>query len=65
MTNAEFEMILSDRSKRIATDLKWSDDEDHSPSVEFRAEVLSDGGWPLFVRGSFNSLARPSRLHSS
>jgi hypothetical protein len=27
-------------------------------SVEFRVEVLSDAGYPLFVRGSFNKLAR-------
>ncbi len=57
LTNTEFGAILSDTSKRIDGDIVWQDDEDHSPSVEFRAEVSSDSGWPLFVRGSYNPLA--------
>jgi hypothetical protein len=56
LTNAEFEAILNDTSKRIEGDIAWLEDEDHSPSVEFRAEILSDAGWPLFVRGSYNPL---------
>lgn len=56
LTNTEFESILSDASKRIDVDITWLEDEDHSPSVEFRVEVESDAGWPLFVRGSYNSL---------
>jgi hypothetical protein len=39
-------------------DVDWKEDEDHSPSVEFRIEVRSDSGWPLVVCGSFNELAR-------
>ncbi|NLX97568.1 MAG: hypothetical protein GXY83_15475 [Rhodopirellula sp.] len=57
LTNAEFEALLANPSKEIVGDLGWSEDEDHSPSVEFRAEVQSDAGWPLFVRGSYNQLA--------
>jgi hypothetical protein len=57
LSNTEFEAVLSDASKQIVGDLAWSEDEDHSPSVEFRAEVQSAGGWPLFVRGSYNALA--------
>jgi hypothetical protein len=56
LTNTEFAAILSDATKRIDVDIAWEEDEDHSPSVEFRAEVQSDAGWPLFVRGSFNPL---------
>lgn len=56
LTNTEFETILSDTSKRIDGDIVWQEDEDHSPCVEFRAEVQSDAGWPLFVRGSYNPL---------
>lgn len=56
LTNAEFEAILNDASKRIDGDIAWQEDEDHSPSFEFRAEVQSDAGWPLFVRGSYNPL---------
>lgn len=56
LTNTEFETILSDASKRIDGDISWQEDEDHSPCVEFRAEVQSEAGWPLFVRGSYNRL---------
>ena len=56
LTNTEFETILDDSSKQIEGNLGWQEDEDHSPSVEFRAEVTSDSGWPLFVRGSYNPL---------
>ena len=52
LTNSEFQLILNDGSKRIEGDLAWQEDEDHSPSAEFRAEVQSRTGWPLFVRGS-------------
>jgi hypothetical protein len=58
LTTAEFEALLNDRSKRIDGDLSWGEDEDHSPAVEFSAEVISEPGWPLFVRGSYNPLAR-------
>jgi len=56
LTNTEFEAILNDSSKRIQGDIVWQEDEDHSPSVEFRAEVESEVGWPLFIRGSYNPL---------
>jgi len=56
LTNNEFEAILEDASKRIDGDISWQEDEDHSPAVEFRAEIVSNAGWPLFVRGSFNPL---------
>lgn len=57
LTNAEFASILEDSSKRIEGNIPWCEDEDHSPVLEFRAEVLSGTGWPLFVRGSCNLLA--------
>lgn len=56
LSNAEFETILSDGTKQIDASIFWQEDEDHSPAVEFRAEVQSDAGWPLFVRGSYNPL---------
>ncbi len=56
LTNTEFDTILDDTSKQIDGDIDWQEDEDHSLSVEFRAEVQSDAGWPLFVRGSYNPL---------
>jgi len=57
ITQNEFEIILADDTKRIEGDLNWKQDEDHSPAVEFRAEVLSGVGYPLFVAGRFNALA--------
>ena len=56
LSNTEFETILSDTTKHIEAPISWQEDEDHSPAVEFRAEVQSDTGWPLFVRGSYNPL---------
>lgn len=57
MTNAEFEALLTDDTKRIVGDLFWVEDDDHSSSVEFRVEIASDPGWPIFVRGSYNAPA--------
>ncbi|MGA2076672.1 MAG: hypothetical protein ABSH52_24555 [Terriglobia bacterium] len=58
MTQGEFEAIIADSSKRIVGEISWCEDEDHSPSVEFRAEVSSEAGYPLFVRGSYNPEAQ-------
>jgi hypothetical protein len=58
LTDADFEAVLADEAKRIEGDIVWCEDEDHSPALEFRAEVQSRAGWPLFVRGSYNALAR-------
>jgi hypothetical protein len=57
LSNTEFAAILADTSKCIPIEISWCEDEDHSPSVEFRAEVTNATGWPLFVRGSYNRLA--------
>lgn len=56
LSSAEFDGILHDQTKRIVGDIQWAVDEDHSHCVEFRAEVSSAGGWPLFVKGTFNPL---------
>ena len=58
LTQAEFETILADATKRIEGNIVWDEDEDHSPAVEFRAEIFSDAGYPLFIRGSVNRLAK-------
>ncbi len=57
ITQTEIEVILADSSKRIDGDLRWAEDEDHSPAVQFRAEVLSEAGYPLQVNGRCNLLA--------
>src|SRR4051812_26304186 len=57
MNEAEFEAIIANESKLIDGDIHWEEDEDHSPAVEFRAEIDSDAGYPLFISGSYNPLA--------
>jgi hypothetical protein len=57
-TEAEMAAILDDTTKKIVGDIRWAEDEDHSPSVEFRAEIISTSDYPLFVRGSHNPLAQ-------
>jgi len=54
MNQADFETLLADKSKRIV----GVEDEDRSPVVEFRVEVESDPGYPIFIKGSYNGLAR-------
>lgn len=58
ITESEFQSILSDSSKQISGDINWLPDEDHSPTVEFRATVDSDTGYPLLIRGSYNHEVR-------
>ena len=57
MRNAEFSEIMDDASKEIVGDIVWEEDEDHSPSLEFRCTLVSSLGYPLFVRGAHNALA--------
>jgi len=57
ISQTEFDAMMADTSKHIDGDLRWRPDEDHSPGIEFRAEVLSDAGYPLFAAGRFNRLA--------
>lgn len=56
LTSTEFEAILNDSTKRIDGNIAWQEDEDHSPSLEFRVSVQSESGWPLFVKASYNPL---------
>ena len=58
LTDAEFESILADETKRVRGGIAWKDDEDHSPAREFRVEVESASVWPLFVQGRYNPEAR-------
>lgn len=58
LTDAEFRILLEDGTKRILDDMTWREDEDHSPAWEFRVDVESSSGWPLFVKGRYNPAAR-------
>ena len=57
ISQQEFEAILADENKEIAQDLVWREDEDHSPAREFRADVASEAGYPLFVVARYNPVA--------
>lgn len=58
MIQSEFEALMGDTTKCITGDISWSPNEDHSPAVEFRAEVYSEAGYPLFVKGYLNVASR-------
>jgi len=63
LTSVEFEAILADEGKRIAGDIQWSEDEDHSPCIVFRVEVDNEAGWPLFIQASYNPLIPRTSYH--
>jgi len=49
------ETILNDATKVINGDIRWQNDEDHSPTVEFFVSVDCESGYPLRIRGSYNA----------
>ena len=57
MTQQEFESILSDDTKEISADIVWNQDTDHSQSREFRIDVESATGHPIFLNGWYNPLS--------
>ncbi len=57
LTDQELASILVDETKRIQDDITWREDEDHSPALEFRVELESMSGWPLVLKGYYNSAA--------
>lgn len=64
----EFEEIICDPSKRVDGNITWQTDQSHALWVGFRAEVLSDNSYPLFVKGSYNQAIQAltfALIHSS
>lgn len=57
ITQQEFDALMDDTSKRIVGNIHWQEDADHSPAREFRIEVESNAGWPLFLVGRLNPWA--------
>ena len=57
MSQQEFESILSDDTKEISADIIWNQDPDHSQSREFRVDVESAAGHPMFLNGWYNPLS--------
>lgn len=58
MKQEDFETLLADTTKKIDGKISWERDEDHSPAVEFRVEVISQARYPIFVKGSYNFIAQ-------
>ena len=56
LTDSEFKDFIEDSNKIINGDIEWQEDEDHSPSVEFRVSLQSINDYPVFVKGSYNPL---------
>ena len=56
LTDSEFKDFIEDSNKIINGDIEWQEDEDHSPSVEFRAQLHSNDGHTSYVKGSYNPL---------
>lgn len=50
--------IINDRSKRIVHDIEWTLRNDAGPWAQFQVPVESDSGWPLFIKGGYNSSSR-------
>lgn len=57
LTQQEFDAILGDDTKAISGDIIWVEDDDHSPAIEFKMEVESALGHPIFVHGRYNPLS--------
>jgi hypothetical protein len=53
-TESDLDAILNDPTKMINGDIRWHEDEDHSPAVEFLVAVESNSGYQLKIRGSYN-----------
>jgi hypothetical protein len=58
VNQADFEALIADQTKVVEGDIRWSDDEDHSPAVEFRVDIDSATGHSVFIKGSYNALAQ-------
>lgn len=56
LSDTEFDAILTDQTKLIEGDIAWEENPDHSPSLEFKAQIITAGGWPLYMKGTFNPL---------
>ena len=61
MIKDEFEDLLKDKTKQINGNIAWLENSEHSPTFEFRVQVDSDEGYPLFVKGSYNKLINSLR----
>ncbi len=54
MTQAEFDALMADATKRIVGDIVWLPDPQHTPALNFRKEVVSATGPGLYMKGWYN-----------
>lgn len=53
LSQQEYEDIIADRSKRIDDDIVWERIQG-SPAREFRIDIDSEEGYPVFLKGWYN-----------
>lgn len=56
LTDNEFDSIMVGE-KNVRGTVSWREDDDHSPALEFRIDVESKSGPPMFVHGYYNIAA--------
>lgn len=56
LSDDEFRILIQDPSKTIDGDIQWNTNENQWPRAEFRVDIISDPGYPLFLKGSYNGL---------
>ncbi len=57
ITQEEFEAVLANDIKIILGDIVWRNDADNSLAKEFRSEIDTNSGHPLFIQGRYNPSA--------
>ena len=53
LSQQEYDNIIDDDTKVIAEDIAWQP-RSNSPAREFRIDIDSDEGYPIFVKGWYN-----------
>lgn len=61
LSQSEFEDLIADPEKYIDGDIVWT--QERSPWLGFRVEIISPAGYPLFLKGSYNSIIAALSYH--
>ncbi len=61
LSQNEFETLIADPEKYIEGDIIWI--KERSPCSEFRVEITSPAGYPLFLKGSYNPIIPALSYH--
>jgi hypothetical protein len=57
LSQQEFEALLNDCTKRIQGNLSWTNDLMQTGAKEFRAAILSDADYPIFINARYVEVA--------